>query len=252
MVTEVLKDVPLKDVQAEHRAFFLGLADSPTTHHPPELRHAFLAYAQHSLRSFPWRAAGVLPFQLLVAELLLVQTKAVDVAHVWPSLIARYPEPARLARARLSSLTTLLRPLGLHHQRANALRLLARHLVREWCGRLPSSLIDLLSLPHVGLYTASAVSCFAYHRRVPIVDANVLRVFARIFGLPAQRELRRSRQAWAIAWAILPEQHAAQHNYALLDFAATVCTPKKPHCTECPISGYWDYAQQAIAPAIDT
>jgi A/G-specific adenine glycosylase len=79
------------------------------------------------------------------------------------------------------------------------------------------------------------VSCFAHGRRMPIVDANVLRVFARIFGLPAHRELRRSRQEWAIAWALLPGRYVAQHNYGLLDFAAQVCTPRSPRCSVCHI-----------------
>lgn len=217
------------------------MADRESVHAPPELRRAFLAYAKHNLRTFPWRKAGVSPYHVLLAELLLVQTKAADVATIWPTLISRYPTPARLVRATASSLVKLLQPLGLQNQRARALRLLARHLIRECHGDLPSTLPELLSLPHVGLYTATAVSSFAYGQRVPIVDANVLRVFARIFGLPTQRELRRSRQVWAIAWALLPTRHAAQHNYALLDFAAQICTTKRPHCESCHIRDCCDY-----------
>jgi len=228
-------DIQITKVMPEHRVFFMGLKESKAIQVPSELQLAFHKYAKQNLRSFPWRQPSISPYHLLLAELLLAQTKAHDVATVWPTLINRYPTPERLARANVSSLSSLLRRLGLQNQRAKALRLLARHLVEEYQGQLPSTVLELLSLPHVGLYTATAVSSFAFGKHVPIVDANVLRVFARIFGLPEQRELRRSQKVWAIGWALLPNRRVAQHNYALLDFAAQVCTPRAPRCDACHI-----------------
>jgi A/G-specific adenine glycosylase len=243
MIAKGVDTVPLPTVQPEHRVLFLGLKDSCSIHPAPKLRRAFIDYSKANLRVFPWREANTSPYHLLLAELLLIQTKAADVARVWPVLIERYPTPEPLACSRSRSLANLLQPLGLQNQRATALRTLAAHIIKEWDGQLPSTLLDLLSLPHVGLYAATALSCFAYGRRVPIVDANVLRVLGRIFGLPMQRELRRSRQAWAIAWALLPRRKVAQHNYALLDFAAQICTPRLPHCDACHIRAYCSYGQ---------
>jgi len=235
MITKAPTNAEPALVQPEHRALFRGLADSTSIDVPPQLRHAFLEYGKKGFRGFPWREPGMAPYPLLLAELLLVQTKASDVALIWPKLINRYPTPALLARATVSALSKLLRPLGLQNQRTKALRSLAKYLEQEWAGRIPSNIIDLLSLPHVGLYAAAAVSCFGHGERIPIVDTNVLRVLTRIFGLPIQRELRRSRKAWAIAWALLPKEQIKEHNYALLDFAAQVCTPKSPKCTTCHI-----------------
>jgi A/G-specific adenine glycosylase len=92
-----------------------------------------------------------------------------------------------------------------------------------------------LSIPHVGLYTATAVACFAFHERLPIVDANILRVLGRIHGIKFGADLRRAPGAWALAWAILPKSNPELHNYGLLDFAGQVCTFRNPRCGCCPL-----------------
>src|SRR5260370_13634169 len=106
-----------------------------------------------------------------------VATKKVRLMDiVCPKLIRKYPTPATLSRARIRSLTTLLRPLGLQNQRVKSLVSIARTLSLKFAGRVPRSVDELLSIPHVGLYTAAAAGCFAFGERLPIVDANVLRV----------------------------------------------------------------------------
>jgi A/G-specific adenine glycosylase len=128
----------------------------------------------------------------------------------------------------------MLRELGLQNQRASSLIRLAKVLLDKFNGDVPSNMQSLLSIPGVGLYTAAAVCCFAFGKNVPVVDANVLRVFDRITGRRHGRDLRRSVDAWALAWAILPKNDCARHNYAILDFAATYCG-KKPKCERCPL-----------------
>jgi A/G-specific adenine glycosylase len=168
--------------------------------------------------------------------MLLIQTKAEDVAKVWPVLIKRYPSAERLARARTRTLTRLLHPLGLQNQRARALKALSRAIVDRFDGVLPQSMTELLSLPYVGLYVASAVACFSYGQRVPIVDANVLRVVGRITGIQSGRELRRCPKVWEIAWGIIPRNNFVLHNYGVLDFAAEVCKARVPLCSSCPLN----------------
>lgn len=80
------------------------------------------------------------------------------------------------------------------------------------------------------------MGCFAFNERLPIVDANVLRVLGRIHGVNFATDLRRAADAWALAWAILPRANTALHNYGLLDFAATICTAKRPKCVDCPLN----------------
>jgi A/G-specific adenine glycosylase len=164
------------------------------------------------------------------------QTKAEDDAVVWPLLVRKYPKPTALSGASVKSLVKLLRPLGLQNQRAKSLITISRALLRGFGGRVPRSKEALLSIPYIGLYTAAAVGCFAFGERLPIVDANVLRVLGRIHGIEAETDLRRSEEIWSLAWAILPEKNCRDHNYGILDFASTVCTAKRPRCELCRLN----------------
>lgn len=199
------------------------------------LQGFFTRFAKDNLRIFPWRATNVCSFHLLLAEVLLVQTKAEDVAVVWPKLVRKYSTPAALSRARNTNLMKLLRPLGLQNQRAKSLVTIAKSLFLGFGSRVPGSAKELLSIPHIGLYTATAIGCFAFGERLPIVDANVLRVLGRIHGIKLGADLRRSREAWTLAWAILPRRNPRMHNYGLLDFAAQICTVKRPRCGSCAL-----------------
>jgi A/G-specific adenine glycosylase len=229
-------------VQPEHRIVWTARSGDILPKKLVILRSFFVTYARSCRRSFPWRELEIEPFKLLVAELLLIQTKAECVANVWPILVKMYPTPERLAQARIQTLRRILRPLGLQNQRAHALRELARALVVRFHGHLPWSIPDLLSLPHVGLYVACAVACFKHGQRVPIVDANVLRVLGRITGTEVGKELRRSPEIWHTAWGILPKDNFALHNYGVLDFSAGVCKARGPLCTICPLSNVCVYA----------
>jgi A/G-specific adenine glycosylase len=231
-------------VKPEHRIFWNARVDGEPPITATLLKKFFVRYARAHPRPLPWRAPGTSSFELLIAELLLVQTKAEDVAEVWRELIKRYPSADRLARAQTRSLTTFLRPLGLQNQRARALKVLSRAVVERFDGRLPRSIPDLLSLPHIGLYVACAVACFSYGERVPIVDANVLRVFGRIAGIDPGRELRRSPKVWNAAWGILPRKNdCILHNYGVLDFAAKICKARLPLCQSCALNKVCAYAR---------
>lgn len=229
---------------SEHRVYWASQGTFTLPAGVRTLKGFFARYARTHLRDFPWRRPGTQPFHLLLAELLLVQTKADDVARVWPELVLRYGRPARLARARPETLIPLLQPLGLQRQRARALISVARSLAEANTGELPHSVDELLKLPHVGLYAATAVASFGFHRRVPIVDSNVVRVFDRITGTQGARELRRRGDVWRLAWALLPRTGAHLHNYGLLDFAATICTPRAPQCGICDLRSTCRYGQE--------
>lgn len=226
-----------------HDVFWNSLYSSVHASPPPGLQGFFEEYSRVSFRRFRWRGKHVAPFHLLLAEVLLKQTKAQDVARVWPTLIARFPTPAKLSRARQSALVDILRPLGLQRQRAASLRKLAHALVAKFGGEVPNKMDALLSLPGVGLYAAAAVCCFTFGQRLPIVDANVLRVFGRFTGTKLGTDLRRSDCAWEMAWSLLPRRNYTRHNYGILDFAAKLCGAI-PNCSCCPLKRKCHYALQ--------
>lgn len=230
-------------VQPEHKIFWTSRDGSTDPANAALLRLFFVQYARTRQRNFPWRRAETTAYELMLAELLLVQTKADDVAGVLPKVLARYPSAEKLARAQSRSLVQILRPLGLQNQRARALQRAARALVERFEGRLPASIPELLTLPHIGLYVACAVACFSYGQRVPIVDGNVLRVLGRICGIKTGRELRRSPHVWKMAWGILPKRSYALHNYGILDFAAEICQSRSPQCQICGLNQICAYAK---------
>lgn len=231
----------------EHRILLSSRAAARDLKISDGLRKFFTRFANEKPRNFPWRRKKLPSFHLLVAEVLLVQTKAEDVALVWPDLVKKYPTPAALVDARRRDLVKILRPLGLQNQRTNSLVAISRTLVRDFGGRVPQSPAALLSIPHIGLYTCAAVSSFALGKRLPIVDANVLRVLGRIHGIKPGSDLRRSKKIWSLAWALLPEKNFIGHNYGILDFAAMICTPRNPRCVTCPLRQACCYGRQRLA-----
>jgi A/G-specific adenine glycosylase len=233
--------------KGEHKIFWESRKAAKAYRPPRFLKGFFARYSRRSLRALPWRRKDVSPFHLLLAEVLLVQTKAEDVARIWPVIVQRYPAPELLHKSRVSTLARLLQPLGLYNQRARSLKIIAKTLLKKFSGSVPETVMDLLSIPHVGLYTAGAVASFRFGQRVPIVDANILRVFGRITGYNPGKDLRRSREVWLLAWALLPRENCSRHNYGLLDFATQVCTVNLPHCASCPLNKNCSYGQDHLA-----
>jgi len=224
-----------KPRRAELRLVYDTQATGKWNGHYAYWRKFFYRYYDQNGRRFPWRRKCTSAFTLLVAETLLKQTKATDVVSVWCDLLDRCPTVTDLSRVRQGTLCRMLKPLGLQRQRAAALTSMSKAIVRDFSGRVPREIEDLVELPYVGLYSACALASFHYGTRVPIVDANVLRVLSRLTGENFGRDLRRNHEVWAVAWAILPRNRVAEHNYGMLDFSATVCTAHNPGCSVCPL-----------------
>src|SRR5437016_1455006 len=112
---------PVLKTLTEHRIFWTSRSQRPLPRRLVRLKRFFVSYARRNFRNFPWRAPKTSAFGLLLAELLLAQTKAEDVARIWPRLVSTYPTPKHLSQARLSSLRGLVKSLGLQNQRAKAL-----------------------------------------------------------------------------------------------------------------------------------
>ena len=185
-------------------------------------------------RSFPWREVDVSPFGILLAEVLLKQTKAEMVAAIWPALHRKYPNAASLESVSPEELHRDISCLGFGHQRVTALRQLSAAINKV--GVLPSQPEDLMKLPHVGIYSAHAVACFAFGHRVPIVDLSIVRVLSRLSGIKPPSDIRRAPEIWEIARSLLPDKKTKEHNYGLLDFAADICKARSPRCDVCPLA----------------
>ena len=207
---------------------------------PAEIDHfrkTVLSWGRKNLRTYSWRNGLLDPFGVLIAEVLLVRTRADAVEKVVLEFVGEFGEAESLSNANIKSVELLLRPLGLHRKRAKALVQMARVLLKDHGGLVPQELDSLLALPYVGRYTANAALCFAFGERRAIVDANIARLMERYFGLaPPVGKLDENDLYWDLASQLLPYNHIKTYNWALLDLGGLICVKHKPLCSVCPFS----------------
>ncbi|MBM4434159.1 MAG: DNA-binding protein [Chloroflexi bacterium] len=185
-------------------------------------------------RSFPWRRTRA-PFSVLLAEFMLRRTRAQQVVPVYEKLLAVGRTPRRLAEAGAAYSASLLGPLGLRW-RAKQLGELADALRHTHHGNVPRRRAELMALPGVGDYVAAAVRAFAFNLPDVLVDTNTVRVAGRVFGFGYGPESRRRHDVRGAVALLHSKARPRESAEALLDFAALVCTARKPRCEECPIS----------------
>jgi len=191
-----------------------------------------LDWHKRNERDFVWRKTRD-PYKVLVAEIMLQKTDAKKVSEIYDGFIEKYPNPYILANAPLSELRKDIMLLGIH-KRAERLKNLAGDVIKNHGGDIPPKKEDLLELPGVGEYISNAVLCFAFGKDAPLLDANVIRVLERAFSIksPKQRP-RTDKNLWAAAERLIPKGKAREYNFALLDFAANVCTARNPKHENC-------------------
>lgn len=196
------------------------------------IRRILGTWARLNSQRFPWRSRSA-GWHGLVAEILLQRTRARQVLPVYLEFVRRFPTPKSVASARLSEIRRVFSSLGLHW-RAKLLHKLGLALSKSR-GNVPDSLNELLALPGVGPYAASAWLSFHRGRRAAIVDSNTVRWLARVTGRAYGPETRRSRWVREAVEELTPSQRVREFNYGMLDFTMLVCRPK-PRCEVCPFA----------------
>lgn len=190
-------------------------------------------YTQHK-RDFPWRGHPD-PYAVWVSEIMSQQTRLETILPYFNSWMARFPTIASLADADQHEVLNLWEGLG-YYSRARNMHKAAQILLKEHDGQLPSQAAALRRLPGIGRYTAGAVSSLAFGRDEPVVDGNVKRVLARLFGVDIPVNTSAGEKAiWGLAAEHLPAGRAGDYNQALMDLGAAVCLPRGPACSACPL-----------------
>jgi len=192
-------------------------------------------YAEYA-RDLPWRRSQD-PYGIWVSEVMLQQTRVEVVAGRWQKFLDRFPDIEALAAAAEADVLAEWAGLG-YYRRVRSLHRAACELVDRGVTELPRSAAELRLLPGFGAYTSGAVASIAFGERVPAVDGNVERVFARLLALdadPAKGDAKKVVHAAAVA--LLDRAEPADLNQALMELGATVCTPRSPGCEVCPWSG---------------
>ncbi len=205
---------------------------------PADVQTALLAWYDRWGRDLPWRHTRD-PYAILVAEIMLQQTQVERVIPKYHAFLAVFPSFAALAAAPTDTVIRAWSGLG-YNQRAVRLQAIARVVVQEHGGEMPTTLEGLLALPGIGRYTAGAVACFAHAQAVATVDTNIRRVLGRVFigeFDPALADLAKPDVALALAERVLPAEpeRAYAWNQALMDLGATICLARAPACERCPL-----------------
>lgn len=208
------------------------------------LAHELVKWAGDHGRDFPWRLADADTYQKIAVEVLLQRTTATAVARFYHSFFARFESWEALVAAEPADLEEFLRPLGLWRRRANSLLGLARYAAAAG-GVFPADAREHAAIPAVGQYVSNAVLLFQHGRRAPLLDVNMARVIERFVRPRRLADIR--YDPWlqeAAAWYTRAGEPQAV-NWAVLDFAAVVCKPKRPACPACPVNKACSYAKLA-------
>jgi A/G-specific adenine glycosylase len=195
---------------------------------------ALLDWFATARRPLPWRRHPT-PYSIWVAEVLLQQTRVAQAIPYYRRFLHRFPTPRTLARASEEEVLKVWEGAG-YYARARHLHAAARRLVRERGGILPRTASELRDLPGVGPYIANAVASLAFQEPVLALEANGIRIAARVTldrGDVRQRRVR-ARLAAALE-AHLPPDRAGAFNEALMELGETICEPVIPQCHRCPV-----------------
>lgn len=193
-----------------------------------------LPWFRRHQRELPWRQSAD-PYRVWLSEIMLQQTQVVTVIPYFERFVARFPTVAELARADEQDVLRLWEGLG-YYRRARQLLAAAKVVATEHEGVFPNTLEALQGLPGIGRYTAGAIASIAYDLPAPILEANTVRLLARlaaIEGDPTTAEVQ--QRLWRLAEDLLPRKRCGEFNQALMELGSLVCTPREPKCGECPL-----------------
>ena len=200
------------------------------------IEQRLLAWFRETKRDLPWRRTYD-PYHVWISEIMLQQTQMDRGVEYFRRWIARFPDVAAVAAAGEQEILKLWEGLG-YYARARNLHRAAKVMAVQHDSKIPCEYDVLLTLPGIGPYTAAAIASIACNQDIPVIDANVARIFARLFDLdePAKGGSFR-RKIERYAHELLPNGKARIFNQALMDLGGLVCTPKNPACNQCPVAG---------------
>ena len=191
-----------------------------------------ITWYQANKRELPWRSTHD-PYRIWLSEVILQQTRVLQGLPYYQRFVEQYPTVQALAEAQEEAVLRLWQGLG-YYSRARNLHACARMVVDQFDGTFPSNYKDLLRLKGVGSYTAAAIASIAFQEQVAVVDGNVYRVLARVFGVAEDIASTNGQKVfYKLAQSLVPAQRPDLYNQAIMEFGAIQCRPAKPLCQAC-------------------
>jgi A/G-specific adenine glycosylase len=198
---------------------------------------ALLDWYDDVAAALPWRD-NLDPYRVWLSEIMLQQTQVAAVIPYYERFLTAYPTIYALAAAPLAAVLKQWEGLG-YYSRARNLHRAARMVAHDMGGHFPTTAEGLQQLPGIGRYTAGAIASISFDERAPVLDGNVIRVFARLTDLEADvTQTATTNQLWELAEQWLPAARVGDYNQALMELGRTVCKPRNPLCAECPIQAH--------------
>lgn len=191
-------------------------------------------YGRHR-RDLPWRQTTD-PYRIWLSEVILQQTRVAQGMPYYEKFVEAFPTVGSLAAAEEREVLRLWQGLG-YYSRARNLHQTAKIVVAEYGGRFPETYAGLLQLRGIGTYTAAAIASFAFGEKAAVLDGNVFRVLARVFGIDTDITTTAAKKQFTnLANRLISPDEPALYNHAIMDFGATQCVPASPQCLFCPMA----------------
>jgi A/G-specific adenine glycosylase len=188
----------------------------------------------HGRHTLPWQNTRD-AYRVWLSEIMLQQTQVAAVLGYYARFLERFPTVQDLAAGPIEDVMAHWSGLG-YYTRARNLHACAVRVVRDYGGEFPADPALLAELPGIGRSTAAAITAFSNGTRAAILDGNVKRVFARVFGVEGYPGEKRIEDGlWRRAEALLPQDGMESYTQGLMDLGATLCTRSKPDCPRCPL-----------------
>lgn len=202
--------------------------------HPASFSSVLTNWYHRHRRPLPWRDTQD-PYAIWLSEIILQQTRVRQGLPYYLKFLEHFPTVHDLANAPEDEVLRLWQGLG-YYSRARNLHFTAKQVVSEFGGQFPGSYQGLLQLKGVGSYTAAAIASFAYKEQVAVLDGNVYRVLARVFGKHENIAAPASKKVFEeLANQLIPADEPDTYNQAIMEFGAIQCTPVAPDCLFCPL-----------------
>ncbi len=190
---------------------------------------------RQNLRALPFRQTKD-PYLIWLSEVILQQTQVKQGLPYYEKFKEAYPRVEDLAAATEEEVLRLWQGLG-YYSRGRNLHSTAQIVASQYDGHFPQSYSELIKLKGIGTYTAAAIASFAFGEPAAVLDGNVFRVLSRLWGNETDIASSEGKRVFThLAQALLPSAHAAEHNYAMMEFGSLHCKPQKPLCASCPLS----------------
>jgi A/G-specific adenine glycosylase len=191
-----------------------------------------IAWYEEHKRDLPWRHTTD-PYKVWLSEIILQQTRVNQGMPYYHRFVEKYPTVVHLAKADEQEILRLWQGLG-YYSRARNLHKCAKEVVSIYQGKFPGSFEKLKKLPGIGDYTAAAIASFSFKEPVAVVDGNVYRVMARVFGIDTPiNSPKAKKEFFNLANRLISTQHPDRYNQAVMEFGALHCTPQNPTCEDC-------------------